>query len=152
MWSAQHEKAGQCAEWWDFGRSLKCAHGNTFLLQFLIQVQLNQLITLHYPDVMALIRVVVKCEGGLYACFGSCQLIRHRTQTPVGTFMCVHVHTHKWSHTQAQKCACKCGDTHKLSHIIFQNKLVFPLSPIFLAKGLWNSREPLWCCWQPKSQ
>lgn len=59
-----------------------------------------------------------------------------------------------------QKCECMCGDTHThtcrvtnantegtetLAHH-FPNRFLFPLNPVFLAKGLRNSRETLWCC------
>lgn len=46
--------------------------GDTFQMQFLIQVQLNQLITLYYADVMALTRTVVKCwtRRGMQSCVG----------------------------------------------------------------------------------
>lgn len=81
---------------------------------------------------------------------GSWEWIRSCTQTPVWAFICVHVlpRVAKWGckyiHrkkicTPAERHAHTHARSQKLSHIISQNKLVWPLDPIFLDKGRWEA-------------
>lgn len=111
---------------------------------FSSRCKLNQLILLHYPDVMVLITGIWRVLGGItnHLSFANEYAHAHKHLcVHLCMYMCscesqMRMHIYTPTHTQRSMHVCRLTSTlaETCTHYL-PNKLVWPLNPIFLDKG-----------------